>query len=34
MTEGLLGFAAMFVLMALRVPIAVAMGVVGWSASP
>ncbi|MBL8340446.1 MAG: TRAP transporter large permease [Rubrivivax sp.] len=29
MTEGLLGFAAMFVLMALRVPIAVAMGVVG-----
>lgn len=30
MTEGLLGFAAMFVLMALRVPIAVAMGVVGF----
>ena len=29
MTEGLLGFAAMFVLMALRVPIAVAMGLVG-----
>ncbi|MEO7244357.1 MAG: TRAP transporter large permease [Rubrivivax sp.] len=29
MSEGLLGFAAMFVLMALRVPIAVAMGVVG-----
>jgi C4-dicarboxylate transporter DctM subunit len=28
-TEGLLGFAAMFALMALRVPIAVAMGVVG-----
>ncbi len=30
MTEGLLGFAAMFVLMALRVPIAVAMGLVGF----
>lgn len=30
MTEGLLGFAAMFVLMALRVPIAVAMGIVGF----
>ena len=29
MTEGLLGFLAMFVLMALRVPIAVAMGLVG-----
>ena len=29
MLEGLLGFAAMFVLMALRVPIAVAMGIVG-----
>jgi tripartite ATP-independent transporter DctM subunit len=29
MTEGLLGFAAMFVLMGLRVPIAVAMGLVG-----
>lgn len=29
MSEGLLGFAAMFLLMALRVPIAVAMGVVG-----
>ena len=29
MTEGLLGFAAMLVLMALRVPIAVAMGLVG-----
>lgn len=29
MTEGLLGFAAMFALMALRVPIAVAMGLVG-----
>ena len=29
MTEGLLGFAAMFVLMALRVPIAIAMGLVG-----
>jgi tripartite ATP-independent transporter DctM subunit len=29
-TEGLLGFAAMFVLMALRVPIAVAMGLVGF----
>ncbi|MBI3154631.1 MAG: TRAP transporter large permease [Burkholderiales bacterium] len=29
MTEGMLGFAAMFVLMALRVPIAVAMGLVG-----
>jgi C4-dicarboxylate transporter DctM subunit len=29
MIEGLLGFAAMFVLMALRVPIAVAMGLVG-----
>jgi tripartite ATP-independent transporter DctM subunit len=29
MIEGLLGFAAMFVLMALRVPIAVAMGIVG-----
>ncbi len=29
MTEGLLGFAAMFALMALRIPIAVAMGVVG-----
>jgi len=28
-SEGLLGFAAMFLLMALRVPIAVAMGVVG-----
>jgi tripartite ATP-independent transporter DctM subunit len=28
-TEGLLGFAAMFALMALRVPIAVAMGIVG-----
>jgi xanthosine utilization system XapX-like protein len=27
--EGLLGFAAMFALMALRVPIAVAMGLVG-----
>jgi C4-dicarboxylate transporter DctM subunit len=30
MTEGLLGFAAMFLLMALRVPIAVAMGIVGF----
>jgi tripartite ATP-independent transporter DctM subunit len=30
MTEGLLGFLAMFVLMALRVPIAVAMGLVGF----
>jgi C4-dicarboxylate transporter DctM subunit len=30
MTEGLLGFAAMFVLMALRMPIAVAMGLVGF----
>ena len=30
MTEGLLGFAAMFALMALRVPIAVAMGIVGF----
>ncbi|MBX3599753.1 MAG: TRAP transporter large permease [Rubrivivax sp.] len=30
MTEGLLGFAAMFVLMALRVPIALAMGLVGF----
>ena len=30
MIEGLLGFAAMFVLMALRVPIAVAMGIVGF----
>ena len=30
MTEGLLGFMAMFALMALRVPIAVAMGVVGF----
>ncbi|MFM7706147.1 MAG: TRAP transporter large permease subunit, partial [Rubrivivax sp.] len=29
MIEGLLGFAAMFALMALRVPIAVAMGLVG-----
>jgi C4-dicarboxylate transporter, DctM subunit len=29
MSEGLLGFAAMFLLMALRVPIAVAMGLVG-----
>ncbi len=29
MTEGLIGFAAMFLLMALRVPIAVAMGIVG-----
>ena len=29
MTEGLLGFAAMFALMALRVPIAIAMGLVG-----
>ena len=29
MTEGLLGFAAMFALMLLRVPIAVAMGIVG-----
>ena len=29
MTEGLLGFAAMFALMALRVPIALAMGLVG-----
>lgn len=29
MTEGLLGFFAMFVLMALRVPIAIAMGLVG-----
>lgn len=29
MTEGLLGFAAMFVLMAMRVPIAVSMGLVG-----
>ena len=30
MIEGLLGFAAMFALMALRVPIAVAMGIVGF----
>lgn len=30
MTEGLLGFLAMFALMALRVPIAVAMGIVGF----
>ena len=30
MTEGLLGFAAMFTLMALRVPIAIAMGIVGF----
>ena len=30
MIEGLLGFAAMFALMALRVPIAVAMGLVGF----
>jgi tripartite ATP-independent transporter DctM subunit len=30
MTEGLLGFAAMFVLMALRAPIALAMGLVGF----
>ncbi|MDP3084373.1 MAG: TRAP transporter large permease [Rubrivivax sp.] len=29
MTEGLIGFAAMFVLMALRVPIAISMGLVG-----
>ncbi len=29
MTEGLLGFAAMFVLMLLRVPIAISMGLVG-----
>jgi tripartite ATP-independent transporter DctM subunit len=29
MTEGLIGFAAMFALMALRVPIAVSMGIVG-----
>ncbi|MCW5632137.1 MAG: TRAP transporter large permease [Rubrivivax sp.] len=31
MTEGLLGFAAMFALMALRVPIAVSMGIVGFA---
>ncbi|MEZ5659183.1 MAG: TRAP transporter large permease [Burkholderiaceae bacterium] len=30
MLEGLLGFAAMFVLMALRVPIAISMGLVGF----